>query len=371
MADTTPSSNMNMPVPVVGVDPGPQWATDNNSCLTIIDAHDHTPGYGVQIPSDGLNINADLPMNSNDLVTVRTVSFDNQVAPLGITVAGAVYQANGNLYYNNSAGTAVQITNGGSIVGTAGSISGLPSGTASATYNSTGQVFEWRSATNVAANMDFRSAILRNSTVSSNTLTLSPPDLAVTGSYSITLPVLPVSQKFLSMDASGIMGAFWAVDNSTVEIAGFTTLQVKNAGITKTKLAALGQVVSGSSGSFVASGTAVSAAACTTPSLTTVGRPVEIRLIYATTGSYIASQSTSATTNSTFYIKRDGVIIADFNLGTTGAAGACSIQSPASSITFVDVVASGTYVYTLHAANATASMDALIINSKLIAWEIS
>jgi hypothetical protein len=52
MPNTTTSPFMGMPVPVVGVDPGPDWANDNNSCLSIIDSHNHTTGNGA--PLSGL-----------------------------------------------------------------------------------------------------------------------------------------------------------------------------------------------------------------------------------------------------------------------------------------------------------------------------
>ena len=49
MANVTLSPNMNLPVPVVGQDPGPDWANNINSSLGILDQHDHTPGKGIQI----------------------------------------------------------------------------------------------------------------------------------------------------------------------------------------------------------------------------------------------------------------------------------------------------------------------------------
>ena len=57
----TTSTYMNLPISTIGVDSGLSWEYNLNSALTILDAHNHTPGYGNQIPVSGLNINANLP----------------------------------------------------------------------------------------------------------------------------------------------------------------------------------------------------------------------------------------------------------------------------------------------------------------------
>lgn len=49
MANTTTSPNMGMPVPVVGTDPGPDWANNINACLSIIDSHNHSTGQGAPV----------------------------------------------------------------------------------------------------------------------------------------------------------------------------------------------------------------------------------------------------------------------------------------------------------------------------------
>jgi hypothetical protein len=55
MPNTTTSPLMGMPVPVVGTDPGPDWANNLNACLSIIDGHNHTTGEGAPIPFAGLS----------------------------------------------------------------------------------------------------------------------------------------------------------------------------------------------------------------------------------------------------------------------------------------------------------------------------
>lgn len=112
--------NLNLPTPTVTL--GPEWATELNTALETIDSHDHTSDKGVQIPTAGLNINADLDFNSNKAFSLLSTQFTEQTATLtGATNAGSVYVTSGDLYYTNTSGVAVQLTSGGSIVSTPGS----------------------------------------------------------------------------------------------------------------------------------------------------------------------------------------------------------------------------------------------------------
>lgn len=217
MANTINSANMLLPIPVVGTDPGPQYATDINSCLTLIDGHNHTPGYGVAIPTDGLNINSDLTFNNFNAVSIKSVRFQSQGSPLaGATDLGCVYESGVDLWYNDGNGNQIQITSGGALAGTPGSISGLVS-PASASYVALSETFVWQSDALTPANMDFASAILRNLSASSKGLTLQPP-AAMAADYSITLPTLPASQKIVTMDASGVMAAAWVPDGTSITV---------------------------------------------------------------------------------------------------------------------------------------------------------
>lgn len=235
MANTVPSSNMNMPLPVVGVDPGPDYATDLVSCLTILDGHDHSAGNGVAISPDGLNINSDLSFNNSNLTQARSLRlYPQSVALSAPTDIGCLYEVGDDLYYNDGSGNHVRITQSGAVAGTPGSIANLVS-PASATYVSGTSTFVWQSDVLTPANMDGASYIFRNLTASSFGLTLSPPN-AMGANYALVLPSLPASQKFMTLDASGNMGAPWAVDNSTLEISS-NTVQVKDLGISQAKLA--------------------------------------------------------------------------------------------------------------------------------------
>lgn len=232
---TVISPNMQLPVPIVGVEPGQQFAIDVNNCMSLIDAHDHTAGSGVAITPNGLNINTDLPFGNNNLINARSLRMTAQSAPLALASdLGCLYVSGVDLYYNDENGNQVRITQSGGVAGSPGSISNLTS-PASASYVAGSQTFVWQSDANTAANMDAGSLILRNITANSFGITLSPPSLG--SNYTITLPALPASQKFMTIDNSGNMSAPWAVDNSTLEIASSTTLQIKDLGVITAKLA--------------------------------------------------------------------------------------------------------------------------------------
>lgn len=201
------SANMSLPVPVVGIEPGPEYATDINDCLSILDSHNHAPGSGVQIDPTGLNINADLEMNSNNLIEVRTVRLEEQTAPLSEGAdLGCVYQVDGDLYYNNGLGLQIQITNDSGIATSQGNIANLDP-PASASYVSASDTFVWESDVNTPANMDGGSVIVRKVSANSPGVEIAAP-LALASDYTMTLmAAAPGSTSFLAMDSSGNLSA--------------------------------------------------------------------------------------------------------------------------------------------------------------------
>lgn len=215
------SASMSLPIPIVGVEPGPTYAQDINNCLTIIDGHNHSPGYGVLINPDGLDINSDLAINDNNLTTIRSARFQPQVTTLSAPQdLGCLYEVVQDLYFNDGAGNQIRITQGGGVAGTPGSISGLLP-PASVFYSTATQTFIFQSNVNTAANLDVASIILRDTTAGSNGLTLSAPS-PVPVDYTITLPTLPLVTNIVTMDPSGTMAANWNVDGVTI---------VQNSGI--------------------------------------------------------------------------------------------------------------------------------------------
>lgn len=225
MSDVIISPNMSLPVPIVGVDPGPDWANNINACLGILDEHDHSPGQGVKVTPNGLNINIDLTMNGNNLTAVKTVNFTAQGSPIPGTAPnlGAIYVAGNELYYNDESGNMIQITLNGAVNAGAGSISGLPSGTASVSYVSGNQTYVFQSATNTAGNIDAGSIIIREVAALAKGITLSSPT-GLAADYTLTFPpALPASQQVIAVDPSGTM-SFITLGGAIVGPGGYTTI---------------------------------------------------------------------------------------------------------------------------------------------------
>lgn len=107
---------MVLTLPSVEVTLGPLWASMLNAAIEEIDEHDHTTGSGKQVPAAGLNINDDLSFASHNVSALKSARFTSQSAPLGgVSDLSCLYVSSGNLYYNNSSGTQIQLTTGGSI----------------------------------------------------------------------------------------------------------------------------------------------------------------------------------------------------------------------------------------------------------------
>lgn len=203
MPNTTTSPNMSLPVPNVGVDPGPTWAYDLDSCLNIIDYHDHSSGYGVPVTPSGLDISSDLTFQDNNATNLKSARFYVQGSPLsGPSDLGCLYVSGVDLYYNDVSGNQVRITQSGAVVAGSGSISGLVA-PASASYSSGTGTFTWQSAVNTSAKMDAGAIVIRKATLNSAGITIQANN-SLSSDYSLTLPAtLPGSTQFLTLDTSG------------------------------------------------------------------------------------------------------------------------------------------------------------------------
>jgi len=223
---------MLLPVPEVGTTSGPQYSQDINDSLSIIDQHDHSTGSGVPITPSGLDISSDLTMQDNNLTNIRTTRFQAQPSTLaGASDVNCLYVSGVDLYYNDGSNI-IRITTGGSVNAGAGSIGGLPSGTASVNYS--GGVYTFESSTGIGGDISVRNILLSNNSSGSHDLTLSPPN-AMGADYTLVMPSLPVSQKIMTLDASGNITAPYVTDNSTIEVSA-NTIQVKAQGITGTQI---------------------------------------------------------------------------------------------------------------------------------------
>lgn len=202
MADTTLSPNMGLPIPTVSEDPGPDWAQNINASLLGIDSHNHSAGSGVAITPDGISINEDLPFGNNNATSVRSVRCTSQSAVFSSSLDVSCYYVVGvDGYFRDGNGNNVRLTQGGSIAGAAGTITGLPSGTASASFS--GGTFTFRAATNTPATMSIGPLIIARQVLNSPTIAINC-DPAQASNYAISMPPsLPASLRYLTIDSTG------------------------------------------------------------------------------------------------------------------------------------------------------------------------
>jgi hypothetical protein len=207
---------MGLVLPDVGAEPGPTYASDNNTAFETVDEHDHTTGKGVAIPTAGLNINADLSFGSTNAKDLRTVRFTSQAStPSNSTDLRIVYVKNGELAYRDASGNEVLLTNGGSIAGATGSISGLSS-PASASYSSVTKTFTWLYDSGSPAKHalgDLGIYPYDGLNPYSFAVTLKAPT-ALSANYAWTLPAAAASQgAILSVSTAGQL-AYGAADGT-------------------------------------------------------------------------------------------------------------------------------------------------------------
>lgn len=112
---TYTSPNMNIVLPTVGVDTGPDYAQRVDTALgTTVDNHNHTPGNGVLVPTAGIGINADLNFNTNGAKQITYVQFDPfRGAPTSNINSLSDYS--GDLYFTNGSGDFIRLTQNGGV----------------------------------------------------------------------------------------------------------------------------------------------------------------------------------------------------------------------------------------------------------------
>lgn len=377
MADVIITPNMGLSNPVPTLDPGPDWATNLFNSLNTLDSHNHSAGSGVQVTPSGININSDLTFNNtNNAINMRSLRFFPQLTPIAASSPdlGCLYESGVDLYYNDGAGNQIRITQSGAVAGASGTITGLPSGTASAAYVSVSGTFVFQQATATAANLDIGSIAIRYPgsypTPSGNYIQLQAP--SGVGAYAITLPATtPVSSgAMLTEDTSGNV-SYTNVDNSTLEISS-SVIQVKDSGITRPKQSAVGQQVSASCGSYPLS-TSFTSVTNLSVTITTTGRPVIISIQPDTTSSpaFISVANGNTSPAVVFYnVLRGATIIAANQVQMNLSTGTGDVFCWSVSTVVVDPVAAGTYTYTVQARIGVNASAGSFANAQLVAYEL-
>lgn len=218
------TSNMSLVLPVEG---GSQdiWDTLLNAALTLVDEHDHSTGKGVKVPSAGLKINADVSWSFSGtryaITDAKAVDFEPQAASAVSSYSSALFansDDSNNLYFRNSAGTNVKITDGSTLnISIVGGIGG--------DYTSIGALLDYDDATDTYRFRQQTSASVRQfakvscsnvqlfeylaagaSPVPTNSVRLASP-AALAASYTVTFPgaVPGANGTFLQATTAGVL----------------------------------------------------------------------------------------------------------------------------------------------------------------------
>jgi hypothetical protein len=193
---------MQLTLPEVLVTSGPQYATQINSALDVVDAHDHSTGKGVRITPSGLNINADLSFGNNQATGLKAVVLQAQSA---VASLGALYNIGGNLFYRDGGNNAIQLTSGGTLnVSSVGAITGLTS-PASASFVSLNSSFVFQSNATTYGKLEIGDVLIYSrsaavGTAQAVTLVADPS----TSAYSLRLPVSAPADNTLMRMKSGV-----------------------------------------------------------------------------------------------------------------------------------------------------------------------
>lgn len=110
--NVTVSPAMSLPVPDL-TDPGPDYATNCNASLNIIDGHTHTgaPTDGLQIDLSKMTTTGDVELSGHNLGTVRSVELENNLSNLtGSQDVNCICVVNSVLGFNNSSGTFIPLS---------------------------------------------------------------------------------------------------------------------------------------------------------------------------------------------------------------------------------------------------------------------
>lgn len=213
----TPTTYMLLVLPTPGSD-SDLWDDLINTALggaNGIDSHNHTPGRGRQVPTAGIGIDDDLPLNGKRLRTVTGLEFVALGSNLAVGAREVFVGPDNNLYYRNAAGQNVRITNGSTLdVTSVGGIAG--------DYSAIGAEVAYVDATDTYTMRQQLAAAVRQfarvacagvdlfeyraagvSPVPSTRVRLSSPP-ALAGSYELTFPgALPVAQSICQVTSAG------------------------------------------------------------------------------------------------------------------------------------------------------------------------
>lgn len=217
---------------VVGVTTGPEWANITNINFNLLDSHDHSAGKGAQINLSSCIINANLPMAGFSILNANHLQLSDSGASPTSDVR-SVYVSSGDLFYKNGSGTAVRITSGSNVAGSAGSIIGL---TGDATVSYTSPSFTFKSTATAPANVSVGYVNFHNPGNMTYGHILQAPTLST--NLTQTLPATPTvaGTYFMLMNQAGVMSTQLKVETAQITDLAVTTAKIADSNVTTAKI---------------------------------------------------------------------------------------------------------------------------------------
>lgn len=202
-------------------------------CTTVRDSLERLVDY------DSIHLSGDLEMNTHGIIEIGSLQLESLGASLtGGSHARKLYAVGNDLYYTSGAGSAVKITNGGSLnLAATGALTGDYGGAdpAQLRYDTTNDRYGFYSnyASDYFGEIKTGDILLAKKNVaSSNTITLKVPAGLATN-YTWTLPsTLPGSTSMVSVDSSGNLSHSATVSAATITTLTSTTISATTGNIT-------------------------------------------------------------------------------------------------------------------------------------------
>lgn len=216
--------NLGIVLPTRGAPGAGVWGDTEDANSALIDAHNHTTGKGVAVPTLGINIDADLTFSSAWAPTnLHRIQFAS-IAPLSgnnkslFVADGTGGSTAGELYWRSNAGSNVKLTSGAALnvaAFTGGFGGDYASVGAAAAFDDSGDryTFKQQSPGNWAriASGDLR--LFETGTTDSVFVGLAAP-AALASSYTITLPLAaPASTSVMQVSSAGVVTATNTIAN--------------------------------------------------------------------------------------------------------------------------------------------------------------
>lgn len=166
-----------------------------------------------------------------------------------------------------------------------------------------------------------------------------------------------------------------AVTNAKLASESVSTAKIVDGAVTRSKMGPVGAQVSALNASYSNSTINYTAVPNLSVTITTTGRPVVLMIVCSGTGVHAFEMFVYANTfiaSGSYRYKRGATVISEHSFRHGGATGATTFQGAIAPIAHLDVVAAGTYTYTVEgrATNGTSGETFGILNAKLIAFEL-